>query len=31
MTQDPYPALLGIDWAFNNNAVLEYEEMKNFL
>jgi hypothetical protein len=23
---DPYPALLGIDWAFNNNAVLNLKK-----
>jgi hypothetical protein len=25
---DPYPALLGIDWAFENNAVMNLKKRK---
>jgi hypothetical protein len=27
---DPYPALMGIEWAFDNNALLKLKKMMSF-
>lgn len=29
LTKDPYPALLGIEWAYQNDAIINLKRMKN--